>query len=214
MSFRLVCLLVLATMPVIPAYAGSSNIVSVSTLGIQGEGLPGVVNYILVQLDHVASQGGPTIQFNEVNLGGGSLVGEEWKEGARRAVRAVLHTVGDSGHDWMITIKNRSATSLTDGMSASAAVAVAIMAAYRGGAIRSDVALSGQITPDGRVDVVGGLPVKIEAAANAHYRAIIVPRDQVLTPDWISSTDVASHRRLQLIQVGTLDEAYQAMTVR
>lgn len=213
-SFWLVSMLVLATMPSIPAYAGNSNIVSVSTLGIQGEGLPGVVNYILVQLDHVASQGGPTIQFNEVNLGGGSRVGEEWKEGARRAVRAVLHTVGDSGHDWIITIKNRSATSLTDGMSASAAVAVAIMAAYRGGAIRSDVALSGQITPDGRLDVIGGLPVKIEAAANAHYRAIIVPRDQVLTPDWISSTDVASRRRLQLIQVGTLDEAYQAMTVR
>jgi hypothetical protein len=213
-SFRLVFMLVLAAMPAIPAYAGSSNIVSVSTLGIQGEGLPGVVNYILVQLDHVASQGGPTIQFNEVNLGGGSRVGEEWKEGARRAVRAVLHAVGDSGHDWMITIKNRSATSLTDGMSASAAVAVAIMAAYRGGVIRSDVALSGQITPDGRLDVVGGLPVKIEAAANANYRAIIVPRDQVLTPDWMNSTDVASRRRLQLIQVGTLDEAYQAMTVR
>jgi uncharacterized protein len=213
-SFRLVFMLVLAAMPAIPGYAGSSNIVSVPTLGIQGEGLPGVVNYILVQLDHVASQGGPTIQFNEVNLGGGSRVGEEWKEGARRAVRAVLHVVGDGGHDWMITIKNRSATSLTDGMSASAAVAVAIMAAYRGGVIRSDVALSGQITPDGRLDVVGGLPVKIEAAANANYRAIIVSRDQVLTPDWISSTDVASRRRIQLIHVGTLDEAYQAMTVR
>jgi uncharacterized protein len=210
-SFRLVCLLMLATMPAIHTYAGSSNIVSVPTLGLQGEGLPGVVNYILVQLDHVASQGGPTIQFNEVNLGGGSRVGEEWKEGARRAV---LHAVGDSGHDWMITIKNRSATSLTDGMSASAAVAVAIMAAHRGGVLRSDVVLSGQITPDGRLDVVGGLPVKIEAAANAHYRAIIVPLDQVLTADWISSTDVASRRRVQLIQAGTLDEAYQAMTVR
>ncbi len=213
-SFRLVFMLMLAVMPAIPSYAGSSNIVSVPALGVQGEGLPGVVNYILVQLDHVASQGGPTIQFNEVNLGGGSLVGEEWKEGARRAVRAVLHAVGDSGHDWVITIKNRSATSMTDGMSASAAVAVAIMAAYRGGVIRSDVALSGQITPDGRLDVVGGLPVKIEAAANAHYRAIVVPRDQVLTPDWMTSTDVASRRRIQLIQVGTLDEAYHAMTVR
>ncbi|MGQ0557374.1 MAG: S16 family serine protease [Nitrospiraceae bacterium] len=212
--FRLVCLLMLAAMPAMSAFAGNSNIVSVPALGVQGEGLPGVVNYILVQLDRVASQGGPAIQFNEVNLGGGSLVGEEWKEGARRAVRAVLHAVGDSGHDWMITIKNRSATSMTDGMSASAAVAVAIMAAHRGGVLRSDMALSGQITPDGRLDVVGGLPVKIEAAANAHYRAILVPRDQVLTPDWISSTDVASRRRVQLIQVGTLDEAYQAMTVR
>lgn len=213
-SFRLVFMLVLAAMPAMPAFAGNSNIVSVPALGVQGEGLPGVVNYILVQLDRVASQGGPAIQFNEVNLGGGSLVGEEWKEGARRAVRAVLHAVGDSGHDWMITIKNRSATSMTDGMSASAAVAVAIMAAHRGGVLRSDMALSCQITPDGRLDVVGGLPVKIEAAANAQYRAILVPRDQVLTPDWISSTDVASRRRVQLIQVGTLDEAYQAMTVR
>jgi Lon protease (S16) C-terminal proteolytic domain len=213
-SFRLVCILVLAIMHAIPASAGTSTIVSIPTLGVQGEGLPGVVNYTLVQLDRVASQGGPTIQFNEVNLGGGSLVGEEWKEGARRAVRAVLHTVGDSGHDWMITIKNRSATSLTDGMSASAAVAVAIMAAYRGDVLRSDVAVSGQITPDGRLDVVGGLPVKIEAAANAQYRAIIVPRDQALTSDWIRSTDVASRKRVQLIQAGTLDEAYQAMTVR
>ncbi|MEK6785548.1 MAG: hypothetical protein AABY61_08715 [Nitrospirota bacterium] len=56
--------------------------------------------------------------------------------------------------------------------------------------------------------------MKIEAAANAHYRTIIVPRDQVLTPDWMSSMDVASRRRVQLIQAGTLDEAYQAMTVR
>jgi Lon protease (S16) C-terminal proteolytic domain len=214
LPFRLMFMLMLAVMPAIPSSAGSSNIVSVPALGVQGEGLPGVVNYILVQLDHVAAQGGPTIQFNEVNLGGGSLVGEEWKEGARRAVRAVLHAVSDSGHDWLITIKNRSATSLTDGMSASAAVAVAIMAAYRGDAIRSDVALSSQITPDGRLDVVGGLPVKIEAAANAHYRAVIVPRDQVLTPDWVSAMDVASRRRVQLIQVGTLDEAYQTMTAR
>jgi uncharacterized protein len=99
-------------------------------------------------------------------------------------------------------------------MSASAVVAVAIMAAYRGDVIRSDVALSGQITPDGRLDVVGGLPVKIEAAANAHYQTIIVSRDQPLTPDWMGATDVASRRRVQLIQVSTLDEAYQAMTVR
>ena len=209
---QLLFTLMLSVMSAMPVYAGSSKIVSVPALGVQGEGLPGVVNYILVQLDHVAAQGGPTIQFNEVSLGGGSLVGEEWKEGARRAVRAVLHAVGDSGHDWVITIKNRSATSLTDGMSASAAIAVAIMAVYRGDTIRSDVALSGQIAPNGRLDVVGGLPVKIEAAANAQYRTIVISRDQPLMSDWANTMDVASRRKVQLIQVGTLDEAYQAMT--
>ncbi len=204
----------LAVMPAMSSHAGSPNLVTVPALGIQGEGLPGVVNYILIQFDRAAGQDGPTIQFNEVNLGGGSIVGAEWKEGARRAVRAVTSAVGDSGNDWLITIKNRSVTSMTDGMSASAAVAVAIMAVYRGDTIRPDVALSGQITPDGRLDVVGGLPVKIEAAANAHYRSVIVARDQPLTSDWISATEVAARRRVQLIQVGTLDEAYQAMTGR
>ncbi len=195
------------------AHAGSaSRVVSVPALGVQGEGLPGVVNYILIQFDRTAAQDGPTVQFSEINLGGGSLVGDEWKEGVRRAVRAVAQAVGDDGRDWLITIKNRSMTALTDGMSASAAVAVGIMAAYKGDAIGSDVALSGQITPDGRLDVVGGLPVKIEAASSAHYRTIVVARDQMLTPDWMLSNEVASRRRIQLIQAETLEEAYQAMT--
>lgn len=211
---RLCCLMLFGILLMPPVCAAGSTIVSVAALGVQGEGLPGVVNYILVQLDRVAAQDGPTVQFSEINLGGGSRVGEEWKEGVRRAVQAVTRAVGDPGHDWLITIKNRSMTAVTDGMSASAAVAVAIMAAYHGSTIGSNVVLSGQILPDGRVDVVGGLPIKIEAAANAHYRTVVVPRDQTLTPEWILTTEVASRRRVQLIQVGTLDEAYQAMTIR
>lgn len=187
-------------------------VVTVPALGVQGENLPGVVNFILIQFDRTAGQDGPIVQFNEVSFGGGSLVGEEWKEGARRAVQAVAQTVGDAGRDWLITIKNRSMTHFTDGMSAGAAIAVGIMAAYKGDAIEPDVALSGQITPDGRLDVVGGLPVKIEAAAEAHYRTIVLARDQTLTPDWNLAKEVAARMQVQLIRVGTLEEAYQVMT--
>ena len=213
---RVVFLLVLAASgpATLAAADGASRIITVPALGVQGEGLPGVVNYILIQFDRTTAQDGPTVQFNEVNLGGGSLVSEEWKEGVRRAVRAVMQAVGDDGRDWLVTIKNRSMTALTDGMSASAAVAVGIMAAYSGERIESDIALSGQITPDGRLDAVGGLHTKIEAAAGAHYRAIVVPRDQTLAPDWMFTTEVASRNRVQLIQAGTLEEAYQAMTAR
>ncbi len=212
--FRIFIILVLAaSFPPTPAHAGSaSRVISAPALGVQGEGLPGVVNYILIQFNRTTTEDGPTVQFNEVNLGGGSLVGEEWKEGVRRAVRAVAAAVGDDGRDWLITIKNRSITGSTDGMSASAAVAVGIMAVFRGDVIGSDVVLSGQIMSDGRLGVVGGLPVKIEAAAGAHYRTIVVPRDQMLTPDWMLTTEVASRKRVQLIQVSTLEEAYQAMT--
>jgi hypothetical protein len=191
---------------------GESRFVSVPALGVQGDGLPGVVNYILIQLDRTPAHDGPIVQFNEINLGGGSLVGEEWKDGVRRAVRAAAKAVGDEGRDWLITIKNRSMTALTDGASASAAVAVGIMAAYTGEAISPHIALSAQITAEGTLDVVGGLPTKLDAAARAHCRIVVVARDQPLTADWAQSADVASQRRLQLMPVDTLEDAYQVMT--
>lgn len=194
----------------IPAHADNgTRLISVPALGVQGDGLPGVVNYILIQFDRTSGQDGPVVQFNEFNPGGGSLVGEEWKEGARRAVLAAARIIGDDGKDWLITIKNRSMTAFTDGASASAAVAVGILAAYKGEPMAPDVALSSQVTPDGRLDVVGGLPMKIEAAAAAHYRTIVVAKDQALTPDWTSSTEVALRRQIQLVPAETLEEAYR-----
>lgn len=194
------------------AAAGEPRLVSVPSLGVQGDGLPGVVNYILIQFDRQPSHDGPVVQFNEMNLGGGSRVGDEWKEGVRRAVQAVMTTVGDDGKDWLITIKNRSTTAMTDGASASAAVAVGLLAAYRGDTPAAHVVLSAQITPAGRLDVVGGLPVKIETAAAAHYRVVVVSRDQPLTADWIATTEAAARRRIELIQAETLEEAYQIVT--
>jgi len=188
------------------------TIVSVPALGVQTDGMTGFVNYILIQFDRTAAQEGPTVEFNEINFGGGSRVGDEWKEGMLRAVQAVTLAVGDEGRDWLITIKNRSVTAFTDGTSAGAVVAVGIMAAYFGDPIREDTALSGQVTADGRLDVVGGLPVKIEAAAAAHYKTVVIPRDQNQMPDWTATNDAASRKRVQLISVGTLKEAYEAMT--
>jgi hypothetical protein len=190
----------------------AGTIVSVAALGVQSDGLVGFVNYILIQLNRTESQEGPTVQFNEIKVGGGSAVGEEWKEGMQRAVRAATRAVGVDGHDWLITLKNRSLTAITDGTSASAAVAVGIMAAYFGDSIGDDIALSGQITPDARLDVVGGLPQKIEAAAAAHYRAIVIPRDQIHMPDWAATNDAATRAGVRLIPAGTLNEAYQVMT--
>ena len=138
-----------------PVLAQSSRVVSVPTLGVRTDGLPGVINYVLIQFERIATQNGPVIDFNEINLGGGSLVGEEWKDGVRSAVQAVARLVGEDGHDWRITLKNRAVTAVTDGRSSSGAIAVGILAAYKGDTLRSDIAMSGVVTPDGRIDVVG-----------------------------------------------------------
>ena len=189
-----------------------SRVISVPTLGVRTDGLPGVINQVLIQFERIPAQNGPVIDFNEINLGGGSLVGEEWKDGVRHAVQAVARLVGEDGHDWRITLKNRAVTAVTDGRSSSGAIAVGILAAYKGDALRADIAVSGVITPDGRIDVVGGLPSKLEAAAGGQYRSLVISRHQPYTSDWPQGEEAAARLRVALIQVRTLAEAYEAMT--
>ena len=195
-----------------PVLAQSSRVVSVPTLGVRTDGLPGVINYVLIQFERIAAQNGPVIDFNEINLGGGSLVGEEWKDGVRSAVQAVARLVGEDGHDWRITLKNRAVTAVTDGRSSSGAIAVGILAAYKGDTLRSDIAMSGVVTPDGRIDVVGGLASKLEVAASGQYRSLVISRHQPYTSDWPQGEEAAARLRVALIQTRTLAEAYEAMT--
>lgn len=195
-----------------PGDAQGLRIVTVPTLGVRSDGLPGVINQVLIQFERAALQNGPVIDFNEINLGGGSVVGEEWKDGVRSAVQAVARLVGEDGHDWRITLKNRAVTAVTDGRSSSGAIAVGILAAYKGDALRSDIAVSGVITPDGRLDVVGGLPSKLEAAAGGQFRSLVISRHQPYTSDWPQGEEAAARLRVALVQVRTLAEAYEAMT--
>jgi hypothetical protein len=165
--------------------ADSRRVATVPALGVLAGGKTGIVHYVILQIDKDPRQEGPTIQFSEINLGGGSIVSDDWKEGVKHAVAAATRAVGEDGQDWMITIKNRSYNALTEGMSASSAIAVGIVAAWRGDDIRSDVALTGTIMPNGQIETVGAIVIKIEAAARAQFTTILVPRGQ---PDGTSES--------------------------
>ena len=152
-----------------PAWsADSRRLATVPALGVRAGGQTGIVHYVVLQIDKDPRQGGPTVQFNEMNLGGGSIVSEDWKEGVKQAVAAATRAVGEDGREWVITVKNRSYNALTEGMSASSAIAVGIVAAWRGDDVKSDVALTGTIMPNGQIESVGAISIKIEAAARAH----------------------------------------------
>ena len=191
--------------------ADSRRLATVPALGVLAGGQTGIIHYIVLQIDKDPRREGPTVQFNEINLGGGSLVSEDWKEGVRQAVAAATKAVGEDGREWMITIKNRSYNALTEGSSASSAVAVGLVAAWRGDHIKSDVALTGKIMPDGQIESVSALLVKIEAAARAQFKTILVPRGQLDTADWDLS-QLATKWNIKVIEVATLEEAYQLMT--
>jgi hypothetical protein len=191
--------------------ADSHRLTTVPALGVLADGRTGIVHYIVLQLDKDLGQERPKVQFNEINLGGGSLVSEDWKEGVKQAVAAATKAVGEDGREWVLTIKNRSYSALTEGASASSAVAVGIVAAWRGDDVKSDVALTGQILPDGQIESVGALPVKVEAAARAQFKTVLVPRGQLYTADWDLS-QLAIRWNIKILEVATLEEAYQLMT--
>jgi hypothetical protein len=195
-----------------PVWPAESRLVAtVPALGVRADGQTGVVHYIVLEIDKGSRQEGPTVQFNEINLGGGSIVSDDWKEGIRQAVAAATQAVGEEGRDWVITIKNRSYNAMTEGVSASAAVAVGLVAAWRGGNVKPDVALTGKILPDGRIEPVGALLIKTEAAARAQFSTILVPRGQPATVDK-DFFQLAARWNINVIEVATLEEAYLLMT--
>ena len=107
--------------------------------------------------------------------------------------------------------KNRSYSALTEGMSASSAVVVGIVAARRGDDVKSDIALTGKIMPNGQIESVGALLIKIEAATRAQFKTILVPRGQLDTADG-NLSQLATRWNIKIIEVATLEEAYQLMT--
>jgi len=146
-----------------------------------------------------------------MNLGGGSIVSKDWEEGVKQTVAAATRAVGEDGREWVITVKNRSYNALTEGMSASSAIAVGIVAAWRRDDVKSDVALTGTIMPNGQIESVGTISIKIEAAARAQFKTILVPRGQLDTTD-SDLFQLAIRWNINIIQVATLEEAYQLMT--
>ncbi|PIV80417.1 endopeptidase La [bacterium CG17_big_fil_post_rev_8_21_14_2_50_64_8] len=64
-----------------------------------------------------------------------------------------------------------------DGPSAGISMATAIVSLLRGVPVRSEVAMTGEVTLRGKVLPIGGLPEKAVAAMRAGMRHLVIPRD-------------------------------------
>ncbi len=90
-----------------------------------------------------------------------------------------------------------------DGPSAGITMATALISAFSGCAVRSDVAMTGEITIRGRVLPIGGLKEKSMAAYKAGMKTVILPKDNL--PDLAEVEDIVKDN-LEFVGVSTLDE--------
>jgi ATP-dependent Lon protease len=98
-----------------------------------------------------------------------------------------------------------------DGPSAGVAISAALVSLFRGTPVRTDLAMTGEVTLTGRVLPVGGVREKVLAARRAGVSTVLLPRhnekDLIELPAEVKAD-------LTFVPIDTLDEAVTHLFVR
>jgi len=104
-----------------------------------------------------------------------------------------------------------------DGPSAGGVLTVGVLAALLDAPIRGDMTMTGTISPDGSIGPVGGISLKLQAAADQGYRTVLLPvaNMQVRNLDTNaveSAVQVGERLGLTVRAVGNVQEAFTLFT--
>ena len=169
------------------------------------------------------SVGGDTLQI-EVNVmpGEGEILltgqlGDVMKESARTGISYIRSVSKEykipedffKSHDVHIHIPEGALPK--DGPSAGITMATAMMSAITGRKVRADLAMTGEITLRGRVLPIGGLKEKLLAAKNAGIQTVIVPKENEIDVEELSSEIT---KGLEIIPVSHMEEVLKIAFVK
>ena len=165
------------------------------------------------------SVGGDTLQI-EVNVMPGSgevmltgQLGDVMKESARTGISYIRSVSGKCDvaadffdkHDIHVHIPEGAVPK--DGPSAGITMATAMLSAVTGKKVRSDLAMTGEITLRGRVLPIGGLKEKLLAARGAGIRTVLIPKENKADVEELSQEIT---KGLEILPVENMDEVLQA----
>ena len=95
------------------------------------------------------------------------------------------------------------------GESLSAMAALNIVALAKNEPVDEETVMTGTVTADGHVGTVGGVPLKILAAYEQHFRKVLIPEE----PD-VADGDWETPFLMEVRPVGSINKAYLALTNR
>lgn len=136
-------------------------------------------------------------------------LGDVMKESASIAVSYIrahadaLHVDGDFYKNRDIHIHVPEGATPKDGPSAGVTMLTSLASSLSGRPVKSDVAMTGEITLTGRVLPIGGLKEKTFAAYKAGIKTVIIPKDNV--PD-LDDIDKTVREKLDFVPVKSASE--------
>lgn len=144
---------------------------TVPVLAVSQDESKGIVGSLTVKLvpgnDNIYIQ---IVPFTETDL----------QYSADTAVNLAKSVVSDytPGQDFELTYNMPDSVAVIGGGSAGAATTLATIAALEDRSINPNVAVTGEINPDGTIGAVSGLLEKTKAAADAGYTTMLIPKGE------------------------------------
>ena len=126
-----------------------------------------------------------------------------------QALYCVVEAAGLNPDSWTIRFRLPYPGVTLYGESLSATAALNIVALAKNEPVDEETILTGTVTADGHVGTVGGVPLKILAAHEQHYRKVLIPEE----PD-IADGDWETPFLMEVRPVSSISKAYLALTNR
>ncbi len=151
------------------------------------------------------------VGFFEEEVGG---LGPMWQAAGWTAVvvSSQLLNIDPRDYEYSYSVGGR-----IDGPSAGAYMTVATLAALQGDDVKQDIFMTGTINPDGTIGPVGGIPQKLQGAAENGARMVLIPAGSryemdANTGELVDVVEVGRQLGLEVREVSTVYEAYELLT--
>jgi predicted S18 family serine protease len=131
------------------------------------------------------------------------------QQSVKEALKWVVEAAGLNPDSWTVRFILPYPGVTLYGESLSAMAALNVIALAKNEPVDEETVLTGTVTSDGHVGTVGGVPLKILAAHEQHYRRVLIPEE----PD-VADGDWETPFLMEVTPVRSIKKAYLALTHR